>query len=101
MRFFQRFFEIFSDFFRFFLRFLRLQLRIQFIRILNLGFGTIFFFRKWEIFAHYKRELYQMKQQVKRSGLSIYLGVGVSGKSPKIVLEFKNVSGSEKIKVFL
>ena len=37
-----------------------------------------------------------MKQQVKRSSLSIYLGVGVSGKTPKIDLEFKNISGSEK-----
>ena len=27
--------------------------------------------------------------------------VGVSGKSPKIGLEFKNISGSEKMKVFL
>ena len=27
--------------------------------------------------------------------------VGVSGKSPKIGLKFKNISGSERIKVFL
>ena len=54
-----------------------------------------------EIFAHYKRKVCQMKQQVERSSLSIYLGVWVSGKSQKIDLEFKNISGSEKIKVFL
>ena len=60
-----------------------------------------FFSENGEIFAHYKIKVFQMKQQVKRSNLSIYLGVGVSGKSPKIGLEFKNISGSERIKVFL
>ena len=58
-----------------------------------------FFSENGEIFAHYKRKVCQMKQQVKRSSLSIYLGVGeVSGKSPKIGLEFKNISGSEKLR---
>jgi len=44
-----------------------------------------------------QRKVSQMKQQVKRSSLSVYL----SGQSPTIGLEFKNISGSEKIKVFL
>ena len=60
-----------------------------------------FFSENGEIFTHYKRNVCQMKQQVERSTLSIYLGVGVSGKSPKIGLEFKNISGSEKINVFI
>ena len=75
-------------------------IRIQFIRILGLRFGTKFF-RKCGIICPYKRNVCQMKQQVKRSSLSIYLGVGVSGKSPKNGLEFRNISGSEKIKIFL
>ena len=54
-----------------------------------------------EIFVYYKRKFCQMKQQVKRRSLSIYLGVGLSGQSPKISLEFKNIWGSEKNKVFL
>ena len=54
-----------------------------------------------EILTHYKRKVCEMKEQVKRNSLSIYLGVGVSGKSPKIGFEFKNISGSEKIMVFL
>ena len=54
-----------------------------------------------EIFAHYKRKVCQMKQQVKRRSLRIYLGVGVSGKSLKIGLESKNKSASEKNNVFL
>ena len=32
------------------------------------------------------------------SSLSIYLEVGVSEKSPKIELEFKNISGAEKLR---
>ena len=36
-----------------------------------------FFFRKWGIFVHYKRNVFKMKPQVKRkrSSLSIYLGI--------------------------
>ena len=55
------------------------------------------FFQKMGKYSPITKEVCQIKQQVK----SIYLGVGVSGKSPKIGLEFKNISGSEKIKVFL
>ena len=51
-----------------------------------------------EILAHHKRKVCQMKDQAKRNSLSIYLGIGVSGKSPKILLEFKNISGSEKLR---
>ena len=65
-------------------------IRIQFIRTLRVRFGTICL-KKREIFAHYKRKVCQMKQQVKRSSLSIHLGVGVIEKLPKIGLEFKNI----------
>ena len=71
-------------------------IRIQFIRILRLRFGTNFF-RKWGNICTLQKKGMSNKTGI----LSIYLGVGVSGKSPKIVLEFKNISDSEKIKVFL
>ena len=43
------------------------------------------FFSNWNfwVLMYYKRKFCQMKQQVKRRSLSIYLGVGVSGQSPK------------------
>ena len=50
-------------------------IRIPFIRILRLRFGTNFS-ENGEIFARYKRKVCQMKQQVKRNSLRIYLGVG-------------------------
>ena len=51
-----------------------------------------FFAENGEIFAYYKSKEKQFKH--------IFRG-RVCGKSPKIGLEFKNISGSEKIKIFL
>ena len=54
-----------------------------------------------KIFVYNKNKICQMKQHVERSNLSTYFGVGVSEKSPKSGLEFKNIPGSEKNMVFL
>ena len=67
---------------------------IQFIRILMLRFGTNF-----RNCGNIRSKLCQIKRQVKRSILSIYLVVGMNGKSSKIGLEFKNISGLEKKRV--
>ena len=46
------------------------------------------------IFQNFKNETASQEKQF----LSIYLEVGLSGKSPKIGLEFRNISGLEKIR---
>ena len=53
------------------------------------------FWENGEIFAHYKRKVCQMKQQVKRSSLNIYLGRGWVEYHRKLALNLRMTGGCD------